>query len=66
MIQNLFDELKFFHAYPTKELITTAELFGQIINHRVIDGVIINIGYKCILDALTGKEKMNEFGRVAL
>ena len=40
MIQNLFDELKFFHRYPEKELLTTAELFGQIINHSIIDSVI--------------------------
>lgn len=66
MVTNLFDEMKFFHSYPPKELRTTAELFGQIIKNKLIDGVVINIGLKCILDALKSKGGMLDFGKFAL
>lgn len=66
MILNLFDELKFLQQYPQRELSITAELFGQIINEQFLDEVVQNIGIKCIFDTLSGKEKMQEFGKIAL
>ncbi len=36
MLRNLFDEYKFFPQYPDKELHTTAQLFGGIIEHGLV------------------------------
>jgi len=36
MLRNLFEEYRFFPAYPEKELITTAHLFGGIIEHGLV------------------------------
>ncbi len=66
MVQNLFDELKFFGSYPPKELNITAILFGQIIKQRVVDDVVIKIGYKCIHEALTADGKFFDFGKTAI
>jgi len=36
MLWNLFEEYKFFHQYPDKELHTTAVLFGSIIDQGLV------------------------------
>ncbi|XP_035217967.1 CCR4-NOT transcription complex subunit 1-like [Stegodyphus dumicola] len=36
MIRNLFEEYRFFPQYPDKELITTAQLFGGIIDQNLV------------------------------
>lgn len=66
MIQNLFDEFKFFHKYPDKELKLTGLLFGSIIKHDIIEGVVMKIGFKCVFEALKKKGKMFQFGINAL
>jgi CCR4-NOT transcription complex subunit 1 len=38
MLKNLFEEYKYFHQYPTRELDITAEVFGRIINDQVVSG----------------------------
>ena len=67
MVQNLFDEWKFFPKYPKKELNMTAQLFGKIIaEKKVIDGVVTDIGLKCIIEGLKREGKMFEFAVTAL
>ena len=36
MVQNLFDEFRYFERYPAKELRITADLFGGIVAHNVL------------------------------
>ena len=36
MLRNLFEEYRFFHQYPDKELHTTAVLFGSIIDQGLV------------------------------
>jgi hypothetical protein len=67
MVQNLFDEWKFFPKYPKKELWMTARLFGKIIcEKKIIDGVITDIGLKCIVEGLKREGKMFDFSITAL
>jgi hypothetical protein len=66
MVQNLFDEWKFFPKYPKKELGMTARLFGLIIKEKIIDGVVTDIGLKCIVEGLKREGKMFDFAITAL
>lgn len=67
MVQNLFDEWKFFPKYPKKELNMTARLFGKIISEKkIIDGVVTDIGLKCIVEGLKREGKMFDFAITAL
>lgn len=36
VVKNLFDEYKFFQDYPTRELRTTAEVYGGLIREGII------------------------------
>ncbi|VDP05666.1 unnamed protein product, partial [Heligmosomoides polygyrus] len=38
VVKNLFEEYKFFHEYPERELRTTAEIYGGIIREGIISG----------------------------
>lgn len=50
MLHSMLDEYRFFIKYPDKELILMGCLFGQIIDLRLIDGVIENIALRYIVD----------------
>lgn len=62
MIHNLFDEYRFFHKYPDKELKIMGELFGAIISNKMIDGVVEKIALNFVSDALKRKQRMFKFG----
>ncbi|XP_050435609.1 CCR4-NOT transcription complex subunit 1 isoform X4 [Adelges cooleyi] len=69
MLKNLFEEYRFFPAYPEKELITTAHLFGGIIEHGLVTNYrALGLALRFILDALkkTPNSKMYNFGITAL
>ena len=36
VVKNLFEEYRFFHEYPDRELKTTAEMYGGIIREGII------------------------------
>lgn len=40
VVKNLFEEYRFFHEYPERELRTTAEVYGSIIREGVISYVL--------------------------
>ena len=40
VVKNLFDEYRFFHEYPERELRTTAEVYGGIIREGVVTWVL--------------------------
>ena len=73
MIHNLFDEYRFFHKYPDKELQVTGRLFGALIQHQLVSSITLGIALRYVLEALRkdpeqvgGNEKMFRFGKIAL
>lgn len=68
MIQNLFDEYRFFAKYPDNELALTAIIFGSIIRHGLISHVPLGIGLRYVLEALKKPptHKLFKFGIQAL
>ncbi len=66
MIKNLFEEYKYFPQYPEKELHTTAQLFGGIIEHGLVNMVPLGLALRFVLVSLfasslesNAKERMN-------
>ena len=67
MIHCLLDEYRFYHQYPEKQLNIISTLFGQIINNKLIDGVIETIALKYILEGIKkGNGPLFIFGTTAL
>eukprot|EP00761_Pharyngomonas_kirbyi_P006841 gb/GECH01006850.1/.p1 GENE.gb/GECH01006850.1/~~gb/GECH01006850.1/.p1 ORF type:complete len:2071 (+),score=422.78 gb/GECH01006850.1/:1-6213(+) len=68
MINNLFDETRFFPTYPETELMITGRLFGGIINNKLIISSTLGIALSTVLEALTKppSENMKRFGQLAL
>ncbi|XP_041987025.1 CCR4-NOT transcription complex subunit 1 [Aricia agestis] len=69
MLRNLFEEYKFFPQYPDKELHTTAQLFGGIIEKGLVPSYVsLGLALRFVLDALRKPEgsKMYYFGIAAL
>jgi len=73
MIHNLFDEYRFFHKYPDKELHLTGTLFGSLIQHQLVSSITLGIALRYVLEALRkdpdqggSNEKMFRFGKLAL
>lgn len=73
MIHNLFDEYRFFHKYPEKELVITGRLFGALVQHQLVASITLGIALRYVLEALRkdpdlgdGNDKMFRFGLIAL
>ncbi len=68
MIKNLFEEYKYFPQYPEKELHTTAQLFGGIIEHGLVTMIPLGLALRFVLDAVrkSPDSKMYFFGIAAL
>jgi CCR4-NOT transcription complex subunit 1 len=73
MVHNLFDEYRFFHKYPEKELQITGKFFGALIQHQLVASITLGIALRYILEALRkdpelgeGNDKMFRFGQIAL
>ena len=79
MIHNLFDEYRFFHKYPEKELLVTGRLFGTLIQHQLVSSITLGIALRYVLEALrkdpeqsingggvSTNQKMFQFGKVSL
>jgi hypothetical protein len=52
MIRNLFDEYRFFHKYPEKELRITGILFGTLIQHQLVTSLTLGVALRYVLEAL--------------
>ena len=67
-LYGLFDEYKFFHTYPDRELGLTAALFGSLIGERLIGYVPLGIAVRYVLDAIKNPPDTNwyRFGVLAL
>lgn len=69
MVRNLFEEYRFFPKYPDAELQITAQLFGGMVDRKLVaDFVELGMALRCVLDALRKPEssKMYFFGITAL
>lgn len=68
MVHTLFDEQRWIRSYPPTELRLTAHLFGDLIQHSLIDYVPLGIAIRGCLDALRTQlgSPMLEFGLEAL
>ncbi|XP_049786692.1 CCR4-NOT transcription complex subunit 1 isoform X4 [Schistocerca cancellata] len=69
MLRNLFEEYRFFPQYPDKELHITAQLFGGIIERRLVSSYMaLGLALRFVLDALRKPttSKMYFFGIAAL
>lgn len=73
MVHNLFDEYRFYHKYPEKELQITGRLFGALIQHQLVSSITLGIALRYVLEALRkdpelgeSNDKMFRFGRTAL
>ncbi|KAH6909843.1 hypothetical protein BKA70DRAFT_1425557 [Coprinopsis sp. MPI-PUGE-AT-0042] len=63
VIHFLFDEYKLFQSYyPASELRMTADLFGALIQHKLIDYIPLGIAIRYIIDALNFPPETNLFG----
>ncbi len=62
MIYNLFEEYRYLQQYPRKELLLTSQLYGAIINSRLVDGGSLEVAQTCVLTALKKQGAMFEFG----
>ena len=68
MIQNLFDEYRFFPRDPERELEITAILFGSLIKHQLVSSLTLGMALRLVLDALCKPldSRMFSFGLTAL
>ncbi|KAK2975819.1 hypothetical protein RJ640_022836 [Escallonia rubra] len=68
MIQNLFEEYRFFFKFPEIELNIVAALVGSLIKHQLVTHLTLGIALRSVLDALRKPTdtKIFAFGTVAL
>lgn len=68
MVRNLLEEYRFFHQYPDRELLITAQFIGGIVERNVVQNLPqLGMALRCILEALRQKDgKMFFFGITAL
>lgn len=60
-LHGLFDEHRWFNTYPANELTLTAHLFGDLIQHQLIDFIPLGIAVRYVLDALRNPPESNWF-----
>ncbi|CAI5444884.1 unnamed protein product [Caenorhabditis angaria] len=68
VVKNLFEEYRFFHEYPERELRTTAAVYGGIIREGIISNVQFATAVRKVIEALSAEvnSMLWTFGIVAL
>ena len=67
LIHGLLDEYRFYAQYPKDKLKLISELFGKIINNKLLEGIIETLALKYILDGIKSEsDGLNFFGINAL
>ena len=61
MLHSLFDEHKFFHQYPARELAMTGYMFGSIIQLGLLENVPLGIAIRYVLEAIRNPPDSNLF-----
>lgn len=71
MIHSLFDEVRFFHKYPEKELQITSQVFGQLITNHLVSSITLGVALRYVIEALhkdpeksTANAKLFSFGKM--
>lgn len=65
VLHTVFDEFKFYPEYPPRELKITAQLFGSLIQHQLVENVPLGIAIRYVLTAVADP-KLFSFGVQAL
>lgn len=65
VLHTVFDEYKFYPEYPPRELAITAQLFGSLVQNRLVDNVPLGIAIRYVLSAINDP-KLFSFGVQAL
>jgi len=65
VLHTVFDEFKFYPEYPQRELAITAQLFGSLIQNRLVENVPLVIAIRYVLTAIND-QKLFSFGVQAL
>ncbi|CAI2347811.1 unnamed protein product [Caenorhabditis sp. 36 PRJEB53466] len=68
VVKNLFEEYRFFHEYPERELRTTAAVYGGIIREDIISNVQFATAVRKVIESLNADPNtmLWTFGTVAL
>uniref|UniRef100_A0A8R1I6E7 Peptidase A2 domain-containing protein n=1 Tax=Caenorhabditis japonica TaxID=281687 RepID=A0A8R1I6E7_CAEJA len=68
VVKNLFEEYRFFHEYPERELRTTAAVYGGIIREDIITNVQFATAVRKVIESLNADSNsmLYTFGTVAL
>ncbi|VDK67886.1 unnamed protein product [Litomosoides sigmodontis] len=68
VVKNLFEEYRFFHEYPERELRTTAEVYGSIIREGIISNLQFATAVRKVIESLQAEpgSMLWTFGLVAL
>ena len=67
LIHGVLDEYRFYGQYPKNKLKIMSELFGKIINNKLIEGIIETLALKYIFDGIKkGSGLLHYFGINAL
>ena len=67
LIHGILDEYRFYNQYPQNKLKKISELFGKILNNKLLDGIIETLALKYILKGIkTGSGSLYFFGINAL
>src|ERR1700733_2179402 len=56
-----FDEYKFIHQYPARELAMTGYMFGSIIQLGLLENVLLDIAIRYVLEAIRSSPESNLF-----
>ncbi|EYC32927.1 hypothetical protein Y032_0002g514 [Ancylostoma ceylanicum] len=68
VVKNLFEEYRFFHEYPERELRTTAEIYGGIIREGIISNLHFATAVRKVIESLQSEvgSMLWTFGIVSL
>uniref|UniRef100_A0A1I7X8P1 CCR4-NOT transcription complex subunit 1 n=1 Tax=Heterorhabditis bacteriophora TaxID=37862 RepID=A0A1I7X8P1_HETBA len=68
VVKNLFEEYRFFHEYPERELRTTAEVYGGIIREGIISNLHFATAVRKVIESLQSEygSMLWTFGIVSL
>ncbi|MFH4979766.1 hypothetical protein AB6A40_006475 [Gnathostoma spinigerum] len=68
VVKNLFEEYRFFHEYPERELRTTAEVYGGIIREGIVSSIQFATAVRKVLESLQAEpgSRLWTFGIVSL
>uniref|UniRef100_A0A915B8H0 CCR4-NOT transcription complex subunit 1 n=1 Tax=Parascaris univalens TaxID=6257 RepID=A0A915B8H0_PARUN len=68
VVKNLFEEYRFFHEYPERELRTTAEVYGGIIREGIISNLQFATAVRKVIESLQAEpgSMLWTFGIVSL